>query len=164
MRLKTTHIRNYRSIRDTGVFDIERDKTILVGPNEAGKSATLRALQQVRAPEGTKGFDALRDYPRALYNDITTGKVDPSKVPVVTVTFELEDPEREMLPDVLRRCRYTFTRYLDNKFTHSLIETVAVPTFGSLKKDLLRLAAHIDARTAAPAEGVTPGPTQNKML
>jgi predicted ATP-dependent endonuclease of OLD family len=37
MKLKTAHIQNYRSIRDTGEFDVEVAKTILVGPNEAGK-------------------------------------------------------------------------------------------------------------------------------
>lgn len=62
MRLKTAHVRNYRSIRDTGVFDIEDAKTILVGPNEAGKTAILQALQRINSPEDVKGFDALRDY------------------------------------------------------------------------------------------------------
>jgi len=34
MRLSKAHIRKYRSIRDTGEFEIEPGKTILVGPNE----------------------------------------------------------------------------------------------------------------------------------
>lgn len=54
MLLKTVRVQNYRSIRDTGVFEIEDAKTILVGPNEAGKTAILQALQQINAPEGTK--------------------------------------------------------------------------------------------------------------
>lgn len=74
MRLKRARVQTYRSIRDTGFFEVESGKTILVGPNEAGKSAILQALQQINAPKGVKGFDPLRDYPRALYNDITTGK------------------------------------------------------------------------------------------
>lgn len=43
---------------------METAKTILVGPNEAGKTAVLQALQQVNPPEGVKRLDALRDYPR----------------------------------------------------------------------------------------------------
>jgi hypothetical protein len=156
MRLKTVHVRNYRSIRDTGVFEIEQDKTILVGPNEAGKSAILQAIQQIRAPEDVKGFDALRDYPRALYNDITTGKIDPAKVPVVTATFELDDDDRALLPEQLRNCGYSCTRYLDNSFTNIMVNAPAIPSYGSIKKDLQRLAAHIDARVPVPASGTPP--------
>ena len=90
MKLKKVRVQNYRSIRDTGDINVEKIKTILVGPNEAGKTASLQAIQQINAPEGVAGFDALRDYPRALYNDITLGKVDPAKTPVVSAEFELE--------------------------------------------------------------------------
>jgi len=155
MRLKTAHVRNYRSIRDTGVFDVEFGKTILVGPNEAGKTAILQALQQIRAPKGIKGFDALRDYPRALYNDITVGKVKPEDVPVSTVTFELDDNDRAELPEALRGVGYTYTRYLDNNGTHALLGAPPLPTFGTIKNDLVRLAAHIDGRTPV-AEGAVP--------
>lgn len=163
MRLKTAHIRNYRSIRDTGVFDVENAKTILVGPNEAGKTAILQALQRINAPTGVKGFDALRDYPRALYNDITTGKVDPKLVPVVTVTFELEEDDRSAIPEALKGCGYTFTRNLDNNASHSLIGGPIIPKYGELKKDLARLAAHIDGRTPAAEDGTSTS-TQADLL
>ena len=78
MRLSKARVQSYRSIRDTGWFDVEEAKTILVGPNEAGKTVLLQALQQINAPEGIAGFDPLRDYPRSEYNDITTGKVKPA--------------------------------------------------------------------------------------
>ena len=60
MRLKQARVQNYRSIRDTGWFDVEEAKTILVGPNEAGKTALLEALQQINAPADTRKFDQLR--------------------------------------------------------------------------------------------------------
>ena len=75
MRLSKARVRKYRSIHDTELFDIEWEKTILVGPNEAGKTALLEALQKLNSPEGIRGFDPLRDYPRSEYNDITTEKV-----------------------------------------------------------------------------------------
>jgi predicted ATPase len=164
MKLKTAHIRNYRSIRDTGEFEIESRKSIFVGPNEAGKSAILRALQQIRPPAGVKGFDPLRDYPRALYNDITTGRVKPEQTPVVTATFTLDDSDRALLPDSMKDCVYSFTRYLDNNFTHALLGGEAIPRYGDLKKDLIRLAAHIDARVPKPAEGATLAPLPGVKL
>ena len=45
MRLTRARVRGYRSVIDSGWFDIECGKTILVGPNEAGKTAILQALQ-----------------------------------------------------------------------------------------------------------------------
>jgi hypothetical protein len=63
MRLKKARVQKYRSIVDSGDFNIEEMKTILVGPNEAGKSALLQALQQLNAPPGIPGFHPLRDYP-----------------------------------------------------------------------------------------------------
>ena len=51
MKLVKAQVKNYRSIIDSGPFDVERTKTILVGPNEAGKTVLLRALQQLNPPE-----------------------------------------------------------------------------------------------------------------
>jgi energy-coupling factor transporter ATP-binding protein EcfA2 len=163
MRLKTVRVQNYRSIRDTGDFEIEDAKTILVGPNEAGKTAILQALQQINAPKGTKGFDPLRDYPRSLYNDISTGKADPEDIPVATATFALDDADREAIPERFRDVAYQYTRYLDNHATHTLIGGPAFPTYGEIKNDLLRLAAHIDGRTAV-AEGDAPSRAQSLAM
>lgn len=163
MRLRNARVQNYRSIRDTGVFDVEHDKTIMVGPNEAGKTAVLQALQRINAPADIKGFDALRDYPRALYNDITTGTVKEDDVPVATAVFDLDDEERAELPEDLRQVRYQFTRYLNNRSVHALVDAPALPTFGSISKDLARLAAHIDRRTAV-AEGEAPSRLQGAQI
>lgn len=54
MRLTKARVQGYRSIVDTGYFDVEDGKTILVGPNEAGKTAILQALQKLNPPEGVK--------------------------------------------------------------------------------------------------------------
>ena len=62
MRLQKARVRKYRSIRDTGWFGVEALKTILVGPNESGKTVLLQALQQINRPERVRGFKALRDY------------------------------------------------------------------------------------------------------
>lgn len=156
MKLQRVRVQNYRSIRDTGEFEIERAKTIMVGPNEAGKSAILTALQQVNAPDGLKKFDPLRDYPRALYNDITTGRVDPAKIPVVTATFSLDSEELALIPADWRKpeCQYVFTRKLDNSYTHSITGAPSQPYYKDIRTDLARLAAHMD-REAVDTKPIT---------
>lgn len=44
MKLKSAHVTNFRSILDSGQVDIEAS-TCLVGKNEAGKTAFLKALE-----------------------------------------------------------------------------------------------------------------------
>lgn len=146
MRLEKARIQNYRSIRDTGEFEVETLKTIMVGPNEAGKSAVLQALQQINAPKGIKGFDPLRDYPRALYNKISTGEVNPDHVVVVMATFTLSESDLKALPERIRSSAtgYEFKRYLNNTYTHSIIGVEGPVYYKTLKPDLARLVAHLD--------------------
>lgn len=146
MRLAKARIQNYRSIRDTGEFEVEALKTIMVGPNEAGKSAVLQALQQINAPKGIKGFDPLRDYPRALFNEISTGETNPDDVVVVTATFTLSESDLKALPEPLRASAtgYEFNRYLNNTFTHSIIGVDGPVYYKTIKPDLARLVAHLD--------------------
>ena len=89
MRLTQVRVQNYRCVRDTGWFEVEQAKTILVGPNEAGKTAVLEALQRINPPAGVRPLDPLRDYPRKLYNaDIQSRKRDPSEIPRRELTRE----------------------------------------------------------------------------
>lgn len=64
MQLTHLRIQNFKSILDTGRISVG-ELCCLVGKNEAGKTATLSALQSIRpygAPQ-TK-FDVTEDYPR----------------------------------------------------------------------------------------------------
>lgn len=155
MRLKKARIQKYRSIHDSGWVEIDQHKTIFVGPNEAGKTAFLKALQHLNPPEGVKGFDSLRDYPRSEYNDITTKKVNPASVTVVEGRFELEAEDKELIPSDFHSCIYEFSRNLDNKTYHSLKNAPDRKTYGSVKKDLLRLAAHMDIQSDPEAKPCT---------
>jgi len=145
VRLKAVRVQKYRSVRDTGWFDVESNKTILVGANEAGKSAVLQAIQQLHRPDGVAGFEVLRDYPRSEYNDITTGKVDPKAVEVVSAKFTLEPADLALLPPGFEDVVYTRSQYIDNHASHEIEggpERVVIRA--ELKNDLLRLAAHAD--------------------
>lgn len=125
MRLIRARVENYRSVIDSGEFDVESLKTILVGPNEAGKTVLLRALQQLNKPDGVDGFDALRDYPRSKYNEITTKQVSPEDVTVVTGYFELEDDDKALIPAEYHQCEYKLYRNLNNQAFHSLVNAPA---------------------------------------
>ncbi len=154
--MKLTHVRvqNYRCVRDTGWFEVEQAKTILVGPNEAGKTAVLEALQQINPPAGVKGFDPLRDYPRKLYNaDIQLQKRDPREIPVASARFALEPDDLAGLPDEFSATVYGCTRDLNNELTHWLEGGPEAAVFSEeIRKDLRRLASHVDSRAAEGQE------------
>lgn len=164
MRLKKARVTQYRSIRDSGWFDVEDGKTILVGPNEAGKTVLLQALQQLNPSSGVPRFDILRDYPRSEYNDITTKRVDPAKITAVEAHFELDNEDKNEIPDAFRECTYVRGIHLDNSPWHKLDGGPASITYGSIKKEILRLCAHTDSRISPAADGAPPVETPSAHL
>ena len=161
MKLAHVRVQNYRCVRDTEWFEVEQAKTILVGPNEAGKTAVLEALQRINPTDGVRGFDPLRDYPRKLYNaDIQSGRLDPKSIPVASAQFELEPDDLAELPDGFGATAYSCTRYLNNRFTHTLEGGPEVVVFSEeIRKDLQRLAIHVDSRAAEGREDDEPPPS-----
>ncbi|MCY3746821.1 MAG: AAA family ATPase [Acidobacteria bacterium] len=148
MKLIAARIQNYRSARDTGWFQIEQGKTILVGPNEAGKTVILEALRRLKAPSGVPGFKALRDYPRSSYNtDIQSKKRNPAEIPVVTGRFSLDEDDVAAIGEEYRGASFVVTRFLDRSAQSSFEggPEDAVYT-DAVRKSLRRMAAHIDLR------------------
>ncbi len=148
MRLVKARIQNYRSIIDTGVFEIEDLKTIMVGPNEAGKTVVLKALQQLNKPKDVDGFEALRDYPRSKYNDITSGRVLIEDVTVVTGWFRLDEDDKEAIPAEFHDCIYEVNKSIDNQVYHSLENAPPKIYYKDIRNDLSRLIAHLDKQYA----------------
>ncbi|KQQ18673.1 hypothetical protein ASF48_17275 [Rathayibacter sp. Leaf299] len=156
MRISRARVTNYRSVIDSGYFDVEPEKTILVGINEAGKTAVLKALQSIHAPEDTPALDYLFDYPRSRLNEIQRGKKEPEEIKVAEATFTLDDTDRAAVlaasgmnldPDAT----ITWHRYLDNTRKYSTSGFPATPTFADVKQDLIRMRAYL-AGQAAPAD------------
>lgn len=164
MRLKKARVRKYRSVRDSDWFHIEEHKTILVGPNEAGKTALLEALQQLNAPKDVSHFDPLRDYPRSEFNDITTKKVDPEDVTVVEGHFSLEPHDVAAIDPEFEDVTYVLGRRLDNTAWHRLDGVPPGVEFHEIEKDLARLAAHVDGRVAPVPEGTAAPPAPTAQL
>ncbi len=158
MKIKKVRVQSYRSVIDSKEFEVDGNKAILVGPNEAGKTAILQAIQHLNPPDGVKPLSALRDYPRAHYSKITSGEVDPSDVRVVEAEFELDDDDREYLPEDMKSANYVLWRNLDNS-TGNRLTGATKKTYKDLVKDLFRLAAHADKQFTAPEDGSEQSPT-----
>lgn len=63
MRLKWFHVQEFQSVRDSGIINVD-DITCLVGKNEAGKTALLKALYRLNPINTTDStFDVTTDYP-----------------------------------------------------------------------------------------------------
>lgn len=152
MKLVKAQVKNYRSIIDSGPFDVERTKTILVGPNEAGKTVLLRAFQQINPPDDVPKFEALRDYPRAHYNDVITGRMDPAKTDVVIGYFILDEYDLVAVPSDFRNSIYIVGRRLDNSRWHHLEGGPKPKLLAEVKSELQHLASHMDQNASSDAE------------
>jgi len=65
MELVNFRVRNYRSIHDSGVINVEKI-TALLGRNESGKTNLLRALASINPASGDKTLNKVKDFPRHL--------------------------------------------------------------------------------------------------
>ena len=107
MKLTKVRITNFQSIHDSTEFDIA-DVTCLVGKNEAGKTALLKALYRLNPVLESDGtFDAVEDYPRQAVSDyeddIEAGRVEPAQV--VHATYALQPDDIAAVENVFgRKC------------------------------------------------------------
>ena len=95
MKLTKVRITEFQSIQDSTEFDIG-DITCLVGKNEAGKTALLKALYRLNPIVGEDGdFDVTLDYPRRAVSDyeddIEAGRREPAQVVQATYVLEPDD-------------------------------------------------------------------------
>ena len=102
MKLTKVRITNFQSVEDSTEFDIG-DVTCLVGKNEAGKTALLKALYRLNPILGADGnFDPTDDYPRRAVSDyeedVEAGRREPALV--VTATFALEPDDITAVEEV----------------------------------------------------------------
>lgn len=94
MQLKSVRVMNFRSVEDSGEFEVET-VTCLVGKNEAGKSAILQALAALNPHPSTKHvLDVERDYPRRHLTEYQTSlQADKQHATVITTKWLLTDEE-----------------------------------------------------------------------
>lgn len=97
MKLKTVHVTNFRSVLDSGFVEIG-ETTCLVGKNEAGKTAFLRALEGLKPVDKSFKYDRTRDYPRRHLNSYDK-RHGGGEAKVVSTSWVLSDAELEVLGD-----------------------------------------------------------------
>ncbi len=85
MRVKAFKVQTYRSILDSGWVDVD-DITVIVGKNESGKTALLKALHKFN-PFSPEPYTLDREWPRGCRKSRSQDAV------VVTVSFEFESHE-----------------------------------------------------------------------
>ena len=101
MTLKKVQITNFQSIQDSTEFEIG-DVTCLVGKNEAGKTALLKALYRLNPLVEEEGkFDPVDDYPRRTLPDYGSDVEDGTREPatVVRATYALDPSDTAAVVD-----------------------------------------------------------------
>lgn len=150
MRLVKARITLFQSIQDSTEFEIG-DITCLVGKNEAGKTALLRALYRLNPVVESEGdFDVTDDYPRRsvmdYQDDVEAGRRKPANV--VRATYALESDDIAAVEAVFGpRC------LKDKKPTVSLTKGYTnTRTYGGLNVDATASLKHLIQAAGLPAQ------------
>ena len=98
MRLAKIHVTNFRSVEDSGEFDVGQ-VLALVGKNEAGKTAILTALAGLNPhPLTDVSYDIERDYPRRFLNEYKQRHPE-ENAKVVSTKWTLSNDEKKKIQD-----------------------------------------------------------------
>jgi len=157
MKLAKARVRNYRSIKDTDWFEVTPDKTILVGPNEAGKTAVLTALQTLSMPPGEPSrIDLLRDYPRSQFSDVDTDGTPASEVELASAFYTLDAEEIALMerqaPTLSGVTELYLSSYYDGSRKYHFGEDAQLwGSYGDVEKPLAVLRSKL-TREGADAE------------
>lgn len=113
LRMTRFRVQNFRNIDDSGWVPAER-VTALVGRNESGKTALLKALHKFN-PATSEPYSPQRDFPRDRYTRDFKNAAD---WPVCSVVFEITDVLRAEMGALLESKQApkeaTCTRYYDS--------------------------------------------------
>jgi hypothetical protein len=117
MKLTKAQVTNFRSIEDSNVFEIG-NLTCLVGKNEAGKTAILKALHGLSPTDGF-AYDRTRDYPRRFLSKFEERHSN-GQSPVARTWWALEDEDIAELEElfgegVLNGREVEITSYIGRK-------------------------------------------------
>jgi ATPase subunit of ABC transporter with duplicated ATPase domains len=116
MRLLSVRVRDFRCIEDSTNFPIA-DVTCLVGKNESGKTALLKALHKLKPDEASKEkFEPSKDYPRRKWRPDAP---IPTSPPAIDTEWRLDDSEITRLetqfgPGIVPNRTLTASKSYDN--------------------------------------------------
>lgn len=99
MKLIEAQVTNYRCIDDSTSFSVA-PVTCLVGKNEAGKTALLKALEWCKPFQADVTYDKSRDYPRKHLTDFAERHPD-GDAAIVRTKWQLEPADVKVVEDEL---------------------------------------------------------------
>lgn len=160
MRIESAVVTNYRCIVDSGEFGVEADKTILVGINEAGKTALLKAIQLVSPTPDTPKIDWLFDAPAPMVDDIRRGNLDRERMAVakVVLTPDANDVEGLGLAND-SDIRLEMTAWLSGKRTYRVTGLQPSVSLGDVDKSIVRLTSAMSKQSSEDAKAAAQGLT-----
>ena len=106
MKLVKAQVTDFQSIRDSTEFEVG-GVTCLVGKNEAGKTALLKAIYRLNPVNASDAdFDVVSDYPRATVANYQAEVEDGERghAVIVRATFELEDEDVAAIAERYGEC------------------------------------------------------------
>lgn len=124
MKLIQAQTTKYKSIEDSTPVEIDKNVTVLVGVNEAGKSAFLESLLKARPVLGGAEYKDQFDYPRKDWHKYKRRTDEEDVATVATLTYELDDDEVAAIEervgaDVLTDRKFVLHHQYDNSHTIS---------------------------------------------
>lgn len=126
MQLVKAAVGPFKSIEESGAVSIDPNVTVLVGMNEAGKTAFLQALNKSNSIESSMKFDPVEDYPRR--NLTAYLKKHPNEPEVVTrLTYQLDEDEAKKINSELNtNLSAGFELTLEHKYDNARTITMKV--------------------------------------
>jgi len=162
MRLKTVHVRNYRSIVDSDPVEISERVTVVIGKNEQGKTTFLKALTSFNQRNKYSPND-LPNHLRAVLEE-----KKPAEIPIISLRLEPEKEDRELLveavPAIANVTEFEVTKFYDGHYTYNFKDAngrspavqFAPPNIGDLVSQVKK---SLDALKASLVEHATRYPT-----
>ena len=117
MKLKQFRVCEFRSVWDSGMVDVD-EVTCLVGKNEAGKTALLKALYRLSPiVDDDARFNATDDYPRKQVGDYQYDVESKRRAPATAIQawYELDDDDVKAVTEVFGEASVTSRRISHSK-------------------------------------------------
>lgn len=118
MRINKFHIKNYRSILDSGELSLDSKITTLIGKNESGKTYTLKALESFNIDyEYAKDDLCLHSEVR---KKLDSEVIKEGEIETVTIWFEIDAEDKRKLKEInsqlMKIKTLKVTKYFDNLY------------------------------------------------
>ena len=173
MRLLSVRVQDFWCVDDSTEFPIA-DVTCLVGKNESGKTALLKALHKLKPDEASKEqFVPSRDYPKRKWRPESTPPANP---PAISTRWRLDDDdiielEKKFGEGVIADRTFSLTKGYDNTRRYTIKsdeEAVIKHLIGELKlseeEKILSGGFDLKSIQKAVAEAKEIGAAQQKLL